>query len=243
MNYVLDTHTHTLASGHAYSTLREMAYAASQKGLKILGITEHAPNMPGSCHEFYFRNLRIVERQMYGVELLLGAELNILDADGTVDLPESTLRKLDITIASLHTPCMKPGTLKENTNAYINAMKNPLINIIGHPDDRRYPVDYKEVVLAAKEYHTLLELNNSSLTEGGSRVNAEPLDIELLTLCAEYEVPIVIGSDAHIDHEVGNHDKAAALLEKLKFPEHLIVNQDADYLKKYVNRYNKGEQL
>lgn len=174
---------------------------------------------------------------MCGVELLLGAELNIMDPDGTVDLPDTLLKKLDITIASLHTPCMSPGTELENTKAYVNAIKNPLINIIGHPDDRRYPVNYKEIVLAAKEYHTLIELNNSSLTEGGARVNARPLDIEILGLCAEYNVPIVVGSDAHIDLAVGNHDKAAALLEEINFPEHLIVNQDVDYLKKYVNRY------
>lgn len=237
MKFVLDTHTHTLASGHSYSTIREMAHTAHEKGLELLGITEHAPKMPGSCHEFYFQNLKVVDRQMCGVELLLGAELNILDPDGTVDLPEKILRKLDITIASLHTPCMTPGTLEENTRAYLNAIKNPLINIIGHPDDRRYPVDYREIVLAAKEYGTLLELNNSSLTEGGARVNAKPLDIELLGLCKEYGVPIVIGSDAHIDHAVGGHDKAEALIKEVDFPEHLIVNQSTDDLKKYVNRY------
>lgn len=237
MNYLLDTHTHTLASGHAYSTIREMAYAASEKGLKLLGITEHAPKMPGSCHEFYFRNLRVADRQMYGVELLFGAEVNILAPDGSVDLADSILQQLDLTIASLHIPCMAPRTVAENTNAYVNAIKNPLINIIGHPDDRRYPVDYQEIVLAAKEHHTLIELNNASLTEGGARVNAKPLDIELLGLCAAYDVPIVIGSDAHIDTAVGRHDKAAALLEEVNFPKHLIVNQDPDYLKKYVNRY------
>ena len=69
----LDLHTHTLVSGHAYSTIREMARMASEKGLKILGITEHAPQMPGSCHEFYFQNLTVVPREMYGVRLLLGA--------------------------------------------------------------------------------------------------------------------------------------------------------------------------
>lgn len=237
MKFVLDTHTHTLASGHSYSTIREMAHAASEKGLELLGITEHAPKMPGSCHEFYFQNLKVVDRQMRGVELLLGAELNILDPDGTVDLPESLLRKLDITIASLHVPCMAPGTMAENTRAYVNVIKNPLINIIGHPDDRRYPVDYREIVLAAKEYHTLIELNNASLTDGGARVNARPLDIEILGLCREYEVPIVVGSDAHIDLAVGNHDKAEALLREVDFPEALIVNQSVDYLKKYVNRY------
>ena len=113
MNFILDTHTHTLASGHSYSTIREMAHAASEKGLKLLGITEHAPKMPGSCHEFYFQNLKVVDRQMCGVELLLGAELNILDSDGRVDLPQSLLQKLDVTIASLHIPCMQPGTEAE----------------------------------------------------------------------------------------------------------------------------------
>ena len=237
MNYVLDVHTHTLASGHSYSTIREMAHSANKKGLKLLGITEHAPKMPGSCHEFYFMNMKIIERQMCGVELLLGAELNILDSNGTVDLPDHVLPRLDVTIASLHMPCMKPGTDLENTNAYVNAIKNPYINIIGHPDDGRYPVNYKEVVLAAKEYHTLIELNNASLTEGGVRSNAKPLDIEILALCAEYQVPIIIGSDAHIDQAVGNHDKAESLLTEVGFPKHLIVNQDVDFLKKYVNRY------
>lgn len=237
MKFILDTHTHTLASGHSYSTIREMAHTANEKGLKLLGITEHAPKMPGSCHEFYFQNLKVVDRHMCGVELLLGAELNILDTDGNVDLPDSLLRRLDITIASLHVPCMAPGTKEENTRAYINAIKNPYINIIGHPDDRRYPVDYREIVLAAGEYHTLIELNNSSLTEGGARVNARPLDIELLGLCKEYNVPVVIGSDAHIDLAVGKHDLAEALLKEINFPEHLIVNQDVDFLKKYVNRY------
>ena len=75
-------------------------------------------------------------------------------------------------------------------------------------------------------------------TAGTSRVRGpRPLDIELLGLCAEYQVPIVIGSDAHIDMAVGNHDMAESLLKELNFPEHLIVNQDVDYLKKYVNRY------
>lgn len=68
---VLDLHTHTVASGHAYCSLREMARAASDKGLELLGITEHAPMMPGTCHEFYFNNLKVVPRELYGIQLLL----------------------------------------------------------------------------------------------------------------------------------------------------------------------------
>lgn len=55
MKFIADTHSHTLASGHAYSTIKEMAAAAEAKGLKALAITEHAPKMPGTCGLFYFR--------------------------------------------------------------------------------------------------------------------------------------------------------------------------------------------
>ena len=70
MKIELDVHTHTIASGHAFSTLQEMAQAAADKGLKVLGITEHSPGVPGTCHPIYFRNLHVVPRRMYGVELM-----------------------------------------------------------------------------------------------------------------------------------------------------------------------------
>ncbi len=56
MKDILDLHTHTIASGHAYNTLYEMAQAAADKGLAVYGCSEHAPSMPGTCHEFYFTN-------------------------------------------------------------------------------------------------------------------------------------------------------------------------------------------
>ena len=79
MTDVLDMHTHTLASGHAYNTVMEMAAAAKDKGLELLGITEHAPMMPGSCHEYYFSNLKAVPRNICGIRLMLGVELNICE--------------------------------------------------------------------------------------------------------------------------------------------------------------------
>ena len=57
----IDTHTHTLVSGHAYSTMKEMTQAAEEKGLKGLAITDHAPDMPGSTNIFYFQNLQVKE--------------------------------------------------------------------------------------------------------------------------------------------------------------------------------------
>ena len=74
---LIDAHTHTVASGHAYSSLQEMAKAAADKGLQVLGITEHGPSVPGTCPLVYFRNMFVVPRQMYGVRLLMGCEVNI----------------------------------------------------------------------------------------------------------------------------------------------------------------------
>lgn len=73
MKYVADMHTHTLASGHAYNTINEMIRAASEKKLDIIGITEHAPVMPGSTNAYYFQNLNILEREKYGIEVRYGA--------------------------------------------------------------------------------------------------------------------------------------------------------------------------
>ena len=70
-------------------------------------------------------------------------------------------------------PTIRPGTREENTHAYLGAMKNPYVDIIGHPDDGRYPVDFLALVQAAKEYHVLLELNNNSLDPRCSRENGE----------------------------------------------------------------------
>ena len=106
MDYLLDVHTHTIASGHAYNSMMEMAKAGFDKGLKLLGITEHAPMMPGTCHSLYFHNLKVVPRTMCGIEVMLGVELNILDYDGHVDLDARTLRQLDLKIASLHSVCV-----------------------------------------------------------------------------------------------------------------------------------------
>lgn len=237
MKYVLDVHSHTIASGHAYNTIKEMALSAREKGLELLGITEHGPRMPGTCHEFYFHNLKVIDRFAYGIELLIGAELNILDSYGRVDLNNEKLKQMDITIASLHSPCIPYDTMEKNTSAVINAIKNPLINIIGHPDDDRYPLDYKAVVLAAKEHRTLLELNNSSLIPGGARANPFQHDREMLTLCKKYAVPIVVGSDAHVDTDVGNHAEAESMLKQMDFPEELIINRSIEELKKYVNKY------
>lgn len=234
MKFLIDTHTHTLASGHAYSTISEMVQAASEKGLKMLAITEHATAMPGTCGDFYFHNLRVVRRNQLGIELLMGVELNIIDYEGKIDMDEYSLSGLDLAIASMHMPCIKPGTIEENTNAYIGAMKNKYVHIIGHPDDSRYPVDYRRLVQAAKEHKVALEVNNSSLNPNGFRQNTRENIINMLTLCKEYETPITLGSDAHVMDDVGNISFTTEVLELTDFPEELILNTSIDKFKSYL---------
>ena len=154
---VLDIHTHTTASGHAYNTIYEMAQSASRKGLALLGISDHGPAMEGSASKHYFRSSRCIPRELYGVKILFGCELNIMDYDGGVDLDEVFAGALDYGIASLHDVCITPGSRAENTRAYLKAMENPKVHIIGHPDDGTYAVDFDELVRHARERGVMID--------------------------------------------------------------------------------------
>lgn len=234
MNIELDVHTHTLASGHAFSTLQEMARTAADKGLKLLGITEHTPGIPGTCNLIYFRNLHVIPRHMYGIDLLLGAEINILDTHGHIDLDEFHLNKLDLRIAGIHSLCYEPGTREENTHGLVEVIRNPFIHIISHPGDGTAQLHFEPLVLAAKEHHTLLEINNSSLKPIRHKEEARGNNLEILRLCKRYEVPVILGSDAHISFDIANYQYALELVAETEFPEALIMNtsvqQFTDYL-------------
>lgn len=153
-----------------------------------------------------------------------------------MDLPQSILSDMDVAIASLHLPCFSPATEEENTQAYLNAMKNPLIHIIGHPDDGRYPVDYEWLVLGAKEHHVLLEINDSSLNPKGFRCDTAANDRKMLELCKKYKVPVILGSDAHVWTAVGAHKRAQALLTEMNFPEELVVNRSVEAVMEFLKK-------
>lgn len=230
----LDVHTHTIASGHAYSTIREMMKEASKKGLKLLGITEHAHGIPGTCSDIYFENLKVVPREMYGVELMLGAEINILDYDGNLSLEDRIIDKLDIRIAGIHNHCYTPGTIEQNTNAVVQVIKNHKIDIISHPDDGSCPLNYDTIVRASKKYNTLLELNNNSINPINCRKNARENNIKMLKLCKEYNVQIIVSSDAHIDTDISRFDFAYEILNEVDFPEKLVINNSVTDFKNKI---------
>lgn len=232
----LDVHTHTIMSGHAYSTLQEMAAVAQQKGLDILGITEHAPGIPGTCDPIYFRNLHVVPRQMGSLRLLLGAELNILDTSGTIDLDETIYPLLDLRIAGIHLLCWQGGTIEENTQGMVNAIRNPWTHIITHPGDGTAELLFEPIVLAAKETNTLLEINNSSLNPVRGKQKALANNLEILRLCKHYEVPVILGSDAHFSSSIADYGFVLPLLQETEFPDGLIMNYDADRFLHHIGK-------
>ena len=231
---ILDVHTHTIASGHAFSTIQEMASTARDKGLKLLGITEHTPGIPGTCELIYFRNLHVVPRKMYGIDLLLGAEINILDGEGNLDMDNELMSLLDLRIAGIHSLCYKWGTRDENTQGMIKAISNPKINIISHPGDGTADLDFEPIVIAAKEHHTLLEINNSSLKPIRNKLTAKDNNLEILRLCKRYEIPVILGSDAHISFDIANYEYLPPLLNETEFPDSLIINTSIDRFKSYL---------
>lgn len=231
---LVDAHTHTVASGHAYSSLQEMVKAAADKGLEVLGITEHGPSVPGTCPLVYFRNMFVVPRKMYGVQLLMGCEVNILNNNGGLDLTEEYLDRLDIVIAGIHTAWYQGGTKDENTEGLIKIIKHPKMHIISHPGDGSAELNFEKLVLAAKEAHTLLEVNNHSLAPARHKTVARDNNLEILRLCKKYEVPTILGSDAHISFQIADYERLYPLLEETDFPDELIMNYWPDRFFDYL---------
>ncbi len=238
MHYEADTHTHTLASGHAYNTIMEMVQAAAEKGLKALAITDHTPGkngteIAGAPAEIYFRNYRVIPRSMKGIHLLMGAEVNILN-DGTVDMSERTLQRQDIVIASIHKQCYQNAGIESNTETVLSVMENPYIDILGHPDDSAVPLDYERIVAKAAENGMIMELNENSYRQPGLRQNCRENALTYLELCRKLRVPVAIGSDAHFMDMVGSHRFNEALLEEIDFPMDLVLNTSAEKLVSYL---------
>lgn len=230
MELLFDLHTHTVSSGHAFSTLKENIEEARKKGLLALGTSDHASAMEGAPTPKFFSNYRAIGREILGIRIFRGVEANVMDFTGRLDMEEKLLQQMDYVIASLHSACIRPGTREENTDALIGAMDNPWVKIIGHPDDDRYPLDLPRLVRAAKEKDVVLEVNSASASGKTGRLHAERNIPRLLELCRQYQVRVIAGSDTHIWYDVGNLSLARNFLETAQFPEELIANTSLDHL-------------
>lgn len=236
MKIVIDTHTHTVSSGHAYSTVQEIAREAVNNGVEMFAITDHGPAMKGAPYLYHFGNLKVIPPVLYGVRILKGVEANILDYNGSIDMPGEYLSRLDFVLASFHDICIAPGDEAQHTQAAIEVLKNPYVDAIAHPGNAQFQVDIDKVVRAAAEYGKMLEINNHSFyIRAGSEHNCRIFAQK----CKEYGVRVVCGSDSHISFDVGKFDKVTQLLEEVGMPEKLVLNTSVDRFDAYLRERKK----
>lgn len=227
----IDTHTHSMVSNHAFSTVSELAEGAAKKGLYMFVLTDHGPSLPDGAHPFYFGNLKVLPQEINGVKILKGAEANIIDYEGRLDLEKSQLKRLEFVLASFHDVCLRPSTIDNITNAAIGALKNPFVDALAHPGNPTFTMDIDRVVDTAAMLGKMIEVNNHSFI---SRPGSHPNCLEFARKCAIRGVRIIISSDAHIKFDIGNFSKALAIVKEAGVPEHLILNASIERFENYL---------
>ncbi len=222
----LDTHFHTIASTHAYSTVKEIAQSASENGLKGFAITDHAPASPDAPHIWHFRNLKVIPDYINGVRVIRGVEANITDLEGNIDMSEFDLEFVDWVIASFHAAVVDNKSVDDFSQAYINvARNNPRIDVIGHPGSTGFGFQKEKVLKVFKEYDKLVEINESTILHKNDGIKR---NLEILDICKKYEIPIVVNSDGHYCELVGQVTNAQKMIEESGFPKSLVLNSCAE---------------
>ncbi|MCX7848011.1 MAG: PHP domain-containing protein [bacterium] len=214
----VDLHTHSVASGHAYSTVAELAEAGAATGLEAIGITDHGPGLPQGPHVFHFSNLYRLREWRGACALLPGVEEDLAGPEGELYLPEEVLKQLDIVLVGVHPyGWAEKETAARVTRSLLKAMENPLVKGVTHPVNTWLRLDVKEIVKAAKDTHTAVELNLSKVAGLESELR------QFLEWVEDYEAPLMVNSDAHIAAEVGCWGRAAELLPMI--PMARVINR------------------
>ena len=163
-----DLHVHTKYTD-GDNTIEEMALAAKKRGYEYICISDHSQSQHIShglnpkMLEKQLAEIKKVQKKISGIKILAGSEVDI-KADGTLDLPDSTLKKLDVVIASVHSGFKSPKEVM--TKRIVKALQNPYVTILAHPTGRLinerepYAVDLDAVFDAAKKYNVALEINS-----------------------------------------------------------------------------------
>lgn len=222
MKLVVDTHTHTLSSGHAYSTITENAKAASEIGLEFLCATDHAPSMPGAPYYWFFGNLEVVPRFLHGVGIFRGSEANTLNEKGEIDLPQHVDNVLDWMLSSFHEAVYAPQTKEIHTKTLINLIENGRVDALGHLGNPNFDFDFDKVIRAAVVNNVAIELNNSSLL-GRSRKGSIERCLDIAKCAVKHEAYITTGSDAHFCNAIGGFDDVQKTLAQAQVPEELVI--------------------
>ena len=195
-----DLHMHSTYSDGKLSML-DMAKAAIRRGLKVITFTDHsvslgvANGLSIERHKEQAAEIKKVQKQL-GDEILIlhGTEVEI-KADGSLDYPDEFLASLDLVVASLHSSLRQPR--EKITERLLKAVKNPHVDIIGHPTGREFPdregadLDMEVILQAAAKSGVAMEINAHP-----SRLD---LDDAYARRAKDLGVPISINTDAHSD--------------------------------------------
>jgi putative hydrolase len=225
-----DLHTHTVASGHAYSTVTELATSARDRGLELIAVTDHGPAVPQGAHHWYFWNLKVVPSVLDGVRILKGCEANpAADTANGIDLPDVVLEQLDFVAVGFHPLTgFDDRDRIRNTEALLRVMSNPLVDMITHPgNEDEFPLDLDAVVAAAVEHRVILELNDHSFASASARNGSVAREREFAAAARAAGASVAIGSDAHYHLHVGRFDCAIEAAIELGFAQGDVVNRDA----------------
>lgn len=223
--------------GHAYNTITEMAKAGKENGLELICWTEHGPALSGGPNPSFFKNMRVIPPEIEGIRVLKGIEANILE-DGTLDLYDFFKDKMEVISASLHYGTFKPRDLKENTEAVLGAINIEDVDFLCHLGNPEFPIDNEKIIKEASKNNKIIEINNGSFyIRKGSQHNC----IDIAKLCKKYDVPIIVGTDAHWSGAVGKFPYAKKALLITDFPDELIMNTDPKKLLDFLQ--NKGKPL
>ena len=223
----VDLHTHTIASGHAHSSLVEMAKGASEKGIEVLGITDHGPFIAGAPPVSYFKCGDRFPDTIEGVRILFGVEANIIDEDGNLDLPEKVLKKLDFVMAGFHD--FEDKGIVKNTQAMIKTIKNPYVKMISHPYKTEAIIDIEKITLEAIKNNVLLEINASffyknKIKDGNILDNIK----KMINILKKHNKKMIINSDAHSMFEIGRFDDVKSRFSELGISEGDLLNNEVE---------------
>ncbi|NDJ85428.1 MAG: DNA polymerase/3'-5' exonuclease PolX, partial [Chloroflexi bacterium] len=193
-----DLHMHTTWSDGKLS-IREMAEIARGHGLSHIVITDHSRSL-GIANGLTIERLMAQQEEVRAVDAEMGPDFTVLHgtemdikADGTLDYPDDVLEKLDLVIASVHVSLDQ--SREQVTQRVLNAIRNPHVDIIGHPTSRLIPereptaLDIDAMLAAALEHDTALEIN----------ANPRRLDLDesYARRAQEMGIKLSINTDAH----------------------------------------------
>jgi putative hydrolase len=226
----VDLHVHSLFSACGLHTILELIEQGRKVGLKAMAITDHGLAVGGGrLTSVFFERFR---SPYDDIKVYKGIELNLLDEKGAVDIVGQYLPFVDILLFGVHPNLPPRGPKEYYTDMVIAAMENnPFLDILSHPNDPAYPLDYPKIAKKAAQKGMALELNHSKVLYKRSTPDDA---LALVRACKEAGCLMAVNSDTHALLELGRDESVRPLLEKAKFPAELIVNRTAEAAEKFI---------